>query len=127
LNEHSEIQGLIDAYFSGIHSGDVALLRSVFHPSAVLWGEVKGEPYYRVLDEYLSVVQNRQSPQALGEAFAMQTLSIDVYGAVALAKVRCPMLGFDYFDLLSLRREHGGWSIVAKVFTHVDPAAQDPG
>src|SRR5687767_13153043 len=100
VNEHSEIRRLIDAYFSGMHSGDVALLRSVFHPSAVLWGEVRGEPYHRVLEEYLSIVQNRQSPQALGEAFAMQTLSIEVHGAVALAKVRCPMLGFDYLDLL---------------------------
>jgi hypothetical protein len=77
----------------------------------------KGEPYYRVLDDYLAVVRNRQSPQALGETFAMKPISIEVHGAVALAKVRCQIFGFDYLDFLSMLEQDGRWGIVAKVFT----------
>ena len=122
MSSHSQILGVLDDYFGGIYTGDVERLRSAFHPSAVLWGEIKGKPYHKALDDYLDAVRNRTSPQALGEAFRMEAISIEVQGAIAFAKARCPMLGFDYVDLLSLVSENGTWAIVAKVFTHIDGA-----
>jgi hypothetical protein len=117
---HHQILRVLDDYFGGIYSGDVQRLRSAFHPSAVLWGEVKGQPYHKLLEDYLDVVRGRTSPQALGEVFAMEPIAIEVQGNIALAKVRCPMLGFEYVDFLSLLRADGRWAIVAKLFTHLE-------
>lgn len=120
MNSYREILTVLEAYFAGIYEGDVDRLASTFHPRAILGGEVKGHPYHKTVEEYLEVVRTRASPRSLGEPFAMTPLSIDVQGQIALAKVRCPMLGFNYIDYLSLVRLDERWVIVSKVFTHVD-------
>jgi len=121
MSSHEQILRVLDAYFGGIYAGDVERLRSAFHPTAVLWGEIQGQPYHKNLEDYLQIVRARQSPQALGERYAMEPIAIEVHGKIALAKVRCPMLGFNYTDLLSLLEQDGRWGIVAKVFTHLEP------
>jgi hypothetical protein len=121
MSSFDQIGQVLGAYCDGIYSGNVEQLRSAFHPSAILWGEVKGQPYYRPLDEYLNVVRNRKSPQALGEIYGMQVLAMEIQGNIAFAKVRCRMLGYNYTDLLSLLYQDNRWGVVAKVFTHLEP------
>jgi hypothetical protein len=123
MKPHDEILQLLQNYFEGVFTGDVKRLREVFHPQAMLFGEVKGAPYLRGLDEYLEVVAKRQSPQSLGETLAMQVMAIDVQGPVAVARASCPMLGYHYIDFLSLTRQNGRWQIANKTFTHVPAAA----
>lgn len=119
MHPHQAVLAVIDDYFRGLFAGNIELLRRTFHPSAVLFGEVKGEPYLRPLEEYLQVVAQRQSPQQLGEEFRMRALAVDVLGDIANVRVHCPMLGFNYYDYLALARHHGDWRIVNKLFTHV--------
>ncbi len=120
MNQHPEILATLKNYFDGIYTGDVALLRSAFHPHATLFGEIKGASYYKLLDEYLLAVANRKSPRELGEAYSMVPISIEVLGNIALAKVHCVMLGFNYYDFLSLLCHEGRWVITAKLFTHLE-------
>lgn len=120
MSAEREVADVIDTYFAALFRGNVEGLRSVFHPRAILSGEVKGAPYYKMVDEYLDVVRTRKSPQAQGESFRMKSLTIDVIGPIAFVKTSCPMLGFNYMDLLSLVRYEGRWVIAAKVFTHVE-------
>ncbi|MBI3902447.1 MAG: nuclear transport factor 2 family protein [Nitrosomonadales bacterium] len=119
MSDHQAILNVLQTYFDSIYVGDTATLRTVFHPQAALFGEIKGQPYYKVLGDYLDAVANRQSPKALGEPFAMKTLSIDLLDNVAFAKAHCRMLGFNYYDYLSLLKHEGRWVIVNKLFTHV--------
>ncbi|MES2935447.1 MAG: nuclear transport factor 2 family protein [Pseudomonadota bacterium] len=116
---HPEISAVLKNYFDGIFNGDTALLRTTFHPHAALYGEIKGAQYYKTLDHYLDAVDQRKSPRELNETYLMETVSIDVLGDVASAKVHCVMLGFNYVDFLSLIRIEGKWVIVNKLFTHV--------
>jgi hypothetical protein len=120
MSVHQEILDTVQRYFESIYSGDVARLRSTFHPQAALFGEVKGQPYYKSLDDYLDAVAKRQSPQALGEDFLMKATSVDVLGPIGLVRTHCQMLGFNYVDYLSLVRSDGRWLIVNKTFTHVE-------
>jgi hypothetical protein len=69
MSTHGEVARIIDAYFDALFNGDVERLRGTFHPRAILSGEVKGAPYHKTVDEYLSAVANRQSPRALGEPY----------------------------------------------------------
>ena len=119
MKDHEAVLAVVDSYCRGVFRGDVALLRSVFHPRAALFAEVRGQPYYKPLEEYLSVVAGRESPEALGESFLMKPLSVEVTHEIAFAKVHCPMLGYNYIDYLSLVREGGRWVIVNKLFTDV--------
>lgn len=123
MNDHQHILHVVQNYFEGIFNGDVPRLRSAFHPQATLFGEVKGAPYYRTLDDYLAAVAQRQCPRDLGEPFAMKALALDVQGPIAVARLQVPMLGFNYIDFLSLLKTDGQWQIVSKNFTHVDASA----
>ncbi len=122
-SEHPDIAAMLDDYMRGIYHGELARLRAAFAPQASLSGVVKGQLYDKNLEEYLSLVAGRQSPAALGEPFAMRLLSLEVQGGIALARLHCPMLGFNYLDFLSLRRLNGRWQITHKLFTHLPESA----
>jgi hypothetical protein len=48
----------------------------------------------------------------------MQLLAMDKQDNIASVKLHSPMLGFDYYLYLSLRRRDGQWLIVNKTFSH---------
>lgn len=118
-HRHQDVLDVVDRYFEGLHTGDVAMLGMVFHPQAVLFGEVKGQPYLKPIAEYLAIVANRPSPSDLGEPFRMEALAVEVLGNVAYVRAHSPMLGGNYFDFLALVRQDDRWLIVNKLFTHV--------
>lgn len=120
------LSALLRAYGDSLYDGDVERLRTLFDPRAMLYGEVRGQPYCRTLDDYLAVVAARQSPRALGEPHGMRVLSVEVTHTVALARMRCVMLGYDYHDYLSLVHDGRQWRIVSKVFTDLTHLHQGP-
>lgn len=117
--ETTEIQSLIDDYFKGIFHGDVEKLRLAFHPKCLLFGDINGQPYFKNVDDYLEGVRNRKSPHEQGENFRMEILGIEILGNNAIAKLHLPMLGYNYYDFLSLSKISGRWQIVNKLFTNV--------
>ncbi len=115
-----EIKSIVSHYFQGIYNGDIDKLEKVFHPQALLFGDIKGEPYFKSVADYMDGVKNRKSPNDLGEEFKMEILSIEILGTIATVKAHSPMLGFNYYDTLSLNLVQGEWKIVNKLFTHVE-------
>ena len=119
--KHSKaIESVISDYFRGIYTGDTGKLEGVFYRNAELFGDVKGEPYFRTFSDYLDGVRNRKCPEELGEDFRMEILSMEVIGSIAMVKAHVPMLGFNYYDLLSLHFLDGEWKIVNKLFSHIE-------
>ncbi len=114
------IETIINNYFEGIFFGDIAKLESCFHENVYLYGDVKGVDYLKSLEEYLEGVRQRKSPKDLNETFKMEIIGIDIIGKIAMVKLHVPMLGYNYYDYLSLSQTNGDWKIVNKVFTHVD-------
>lgn len=115
----ADITAVLSDYFNGVFKGDTDLLRSAFHPQALVAGDVNGQAYFKTLDQYLDGVRNRKSPFELGESFRMEIISIEIINQIAVAKVRLPMFEFNYHDLLSLTKVDGKWLIVNKLLTHV--------
>ena len=113
------VSAVLSNYFEGIFKGDIELLRSAFHPQALVIGDVNGQPYFKSLDQYLDGVKNRKSPFELGETSRMEILAIEIINSIATAKVRVPMFEFNYHDLLSLSKVNGEWVIVNKLLTNV--------
>lgn len=120
-NKHSEeIKNTIFHYFQGVYNGDVEKLASAFHPQALLFGNIKGTPYFKTVSDYIDGVKNRKSPTDLGEDFKMKILGIEIMSNVAIAKLHVPMLGYNYYDFLSLCLVNKKWIIVNKLFSHVE-------
>ena len=113
------VAAVLSNYFKGIYNGDVELLRSAFHPQALVGGDVNGQPYAKTLDQYLDGVKNRKSPFELGETFRMEILAIEIINSIAIAKVHVPMFDFNYYNLISLNNINGAWVIVNKLLTNV--------
>ena len=114
-----EIESLLTNYFHGIFYGDIEKLETCFHENAFLYGDIKGVAYLKSIKEYIEGVKNRQSPATLNEAFKMETIGVDIIGKIAMAKLHVPMLGYNYYDYLSLAKINNEWKIVNKLFTHV--------
>ena len=116
----NEIQTVISDYFQAIYNGEIDTLKEVFHSEALLFGDINGSSYFNTLTDYIEGVKNRKSPNELGETFAMKTISIEILERTAIVRLHVPMLGYNYYDLLSLTIINGKWKIVNKLFTHVE-------
>nr|WP_267874093.1 nuclear transport factor 2 family protein [Massilia soli] len=121
IDDHHAIRQVLSDYFSGLYTGDIDLLRSVFHPQAASFAEVDGQAYHQPVEAWFDKVAQRTAPAVLGEPCAMRVLSIDVLNAIAMAKVHVPARGFDYYNYLSLLHQGGRWRIVNKVFDELPP------
>jgi hypothetical protein len=107
-------------YFEGVYTGNTALLASIFHPRTLVSGDVKGQPYFKTVEQYLDGVKQRKSPQELNEPFRMEILSIEIINSIAIAKTHLQMFEYNYYDLLSLNKTDGKWIIINKLLTHVN-------
>jgi hypothetical protein len=118
--DSAAIAGVLnDAYFKGIYEGDVSLLGSTFHDNALLFGDVKGQPYYKTLPQYLDGVKNRQSPKDSGKPFRGDIRAIEIINSIAVATVQVKMYDFNYYELLSFHAFDGKWLIVNKMISDV--------
>ncbi|MDI9310510.1 MAG: nuclear transport factor 2 family protein [Limnohabitans sp.] len=117
--ESLAIQQTIQNYFVGVYNGDLSLLTQAFHSDCKLIGDINGSPYYKNFQEYLEGVKNRKSPKESGESFRMKIISLEILGNNAIVKAQLPMLGFNYYDFLSIAKMDSKWVIVNKLFTNV--------
>ena len=108
---------LEDYYFKGIYEGDVDLLNRVFNKGTLLFGDVKGQPYAKNLDQYLDGVAHRQSPKDSGKPFDGTIISIEVVNTIAIANVHVKMYEFNYDEFLSFHKIDGKWFIVNKMIS----------
>ncbi len=112
-------QTLEDYYFKGIYEGNINTLSHILNPGTLLFGDVKGQPYAKTLDQYLDGVAHRQSPKDSGKPFKGTIISIDVINSIAVAKVKVKMYEFNYDELLSFHKIDNQWMIINKMITDV--------
>jgi hypothetical protein len=112
-------QALKNHYFTGIYEGDLNALQNILYPGTLLFGDVKGKPYSKTLDEYLDVVKNRQSPKDSGKPFKGTIRSINIINSIAIAKVHVKMYDFEYDEFLSFHKINNRWVIVNKMMSDV--------
>ena len=106
-------------YFQGIYEGDLNALGQIFNTGTLLFGDVKGQPYSKTLDQYLDGVKNRQSPKDSGKPFKGEILNLKVVNSIAIAEVRVKMYDFIYHEFLSFHKLNGRWLIVNKMISDV--------
>jgi hypothetical protein len=112
-------QALEDYYFKGIYEGNIDTLSKILNPGTLLFGDVKGQPYAKTLDQYLDGVAHRQSPKDSGKPFKGTVISVDVVNSIAVAKVHVKMYEFNYDEFLSFHKINNRWVIVNKMIADV--------
>ena len=119
--DSSAIARALDSYyFNVIYEGDVNLLGKIFNPGTLLFGDVKGQPYAKTLDEYLDGVAHRQSPKDSGKPFKGDIISIKIVQSIGIAEVKVKMYEFNYHEFLSFHKIDGRWLIVNKMISDVN-------
>jgi hypothetical protein len=106
-------------YFKGIYEGDLNALNHAYYPGTLLFGDAKGRPYAKTLEQYLDGVKNRQSPKDAGNPFKGDILNIRVVNTIAVAEVTVKMYDFNYHEFLSFHKLNGSWLIVNKMLSDV--------
>jgi hypothetical protein len=110
---------LNNVYFKGIYEGDIELLQSVYYEGTLLFGDVRGQSYFKTLAQYLDGVKNRQSPKDGGKPFSGDIIGIEIVNSIAVAKVQVKMYDFNYFELLSFHKFDNKWLIVTKMISDI--------
>jgi hypothetical protein len=114
------IAGVLEGYyFKGIYEGNIDILRQVYYPGTLLFGDIKGEPYAKTLDQYLDGVAHRQSPKNSGKPFKGTIISVNVVNSIAVAKLHVKMYDFEYDEFISFHRFDDHWLIVNKMITDI--------
>lgn len=113
-------KALEDYYFKGIYEGNLDLLKQVYNTGTLLFGDVKGQPYAKNLDQYLDGVKNRQSPKDSGKPFKGEIISIKIVNSIAVAEVKVKMYDFNYYEFLSFHNLNNKWLIVNKMISDIN-------
>ncbi len=115
---------LNDYYFRGIYDGDISILKKAFDSRTLLFGDIKGQPYFKTVEQYLDGVAHRQSPKDSGKPFKSEILSIDVINSIAVAKTRVKMFDFNYYNFITFHKAGDRWLIINKTLSHVDEKSE---
>ena len=123
MKNQAEVAAITEAienyYFKGIYEGDEMRLGSIFQSGSFLFGDIKGQPYFKTVDLYLDGVKNRQSPKDSGKPYKGEILNIKVVNSIAMAEINLKMYEFNYRDFLSFHKINGKWYIVNKMLTNL--------
>lgn len=125
INELAAVRQTVNKYEEGITNGDIELLRSAFHPKAMMYGCSSDNIMVVEIEGLFAYVAAQQTPATTGEQHRCLITKIDIAGCAASVEVvqeNCYGVNYvNYFQLLKIDEQ---WLIVSKSY-HGTPVKQD--
>lgn len=122
MTDQKDIQDakwVIEQYVEACRSGNVDLLRAIFHPTAQMVGFLGGNLMYGGPDPFFDAVAGNPSPEDSGQAYQTEISDVAVSGAVAQATLKeIGFMGLNFVDYFHLLKSDGEWKIISKCFAH---------
>ena len=118
--DKNKISEAIQLYFDSMYESSEDKVRQVFHENAKITGYMQGKLLEQSVDNFAKFVAS-QTPSAAeknGEKL-LETLSIEIAGSTAVARVRDGYIGMVFQDTLSFLKIDDDWVIYNKLF-HVE-------
>lgn len=112
-----EIEGLIEAYYAGMFTGDGDLLCRVFADDAKLRGFFADTYLESDVESFIARMTRGDSPKTRGESPHLEIVEVRRDDAIATAIVRDTLNGIAFTDHLALIKGQAGWKVVAKIYT----------
>lgn len=109
------VRAVVEQYIDGSRRGDAALLRSIFHPNAVMVGWLNGKLLDGSPEMFFQMADGHPQPASYQATVA----DVRVTGRSATATlVEQGFAGLDFVDCFHLIEADGKWRICAKLFSH---------
>ena len=118
--DKNKISEAIQLYFDSMYESSEEKVRQVFHKDAKITGYMQGSLMEQSVDSFAKFVAS-QIPSAAekNEEKLLETLSLEVVGSTAVARVRDGYIGMVFQDTLSFLKIGDDWVIYNKLF-HVE-------
>ena len=119
-SDHELIQETIQTYFDSMYESDPDKVHKAFHPDAKITGYLNGRLHEMTVPTFADMVAGQQpSAKDKDEAIQLETVSLDIAGDTAIARVRDGYIGLTFLDTLSFLKTDDEWVIYNKLF-HVE-------
>ena len=119
-SDHDLIQETIQTYFDSMYESDSDKVHKAFHPNAKITGYINNRLQEMTVPTFADMVSGQQpSAKQKGEVIQLETVSLDIAGDTAIARVRDGYIGLIFLDTLSFLKTEGEWVIYNKLF-HVE-------
>jgi hypothetical protein len=118
VEDFDEISQVMKTLLEGEAAGDVAKLKSAFHPDARMFGQAEGQRYDLPIGEYFDLAA--AAPGNSEGNYRARVLSIQQTGDAAMVTAveeNC-WGSVSFIDYFSLSRLAGEWKVVNKTFAH---------
>ena len=120
MSDIDAIQEVIQMYFDCMNESSADKAKQAFHPNAKITGYLPDGFHEMNVDDFAGfVAAQKPAPKETGDFVVGETLSLDIAGKTAVAKVRDQYLGMTFLDTLSFLKVDESWSIYNKLF-HVE-------
>lgn len=117
--DRSSVEAVVQHYFDALYEGDADKLAAVFHPSADLRSQEKGELKVLTVPNWVEWVRKRPSAKSEGKPREDFIVTIDRSDdSTAFIKVRCQLPPRYFTDYLVAMKLRDGWQIVSKSFRY---------
>ena len=115
--DQNKISEAIQLYFDSMYESSEDKVRQVFHEDAKITGYMQGNLLEQSVDNFAKFVAS-QTPSAAekNEEKLLETLSIEIAGSTAVARVRDGYIGMVFQDTLSFLKIDEDWVIYNKLF-----------
>ncbi len=117
----TEIADTLGPYFDGFYEGNVAKLKSVFHPSCHLYCATHDPMTDFDMATVYKRVEGRTKPSERGDPREDGIISIDQSAPeCAFAKIYISLGNQRFIDYLTLLKIDHRWQIITKTFTYTE-------
>lgn len=120
IQDHPEVELVLNNYMKGTYEGDVELLRSTFHPEATMSGYMGDELIIGDPEPFFADIEKNPSMSSQNMKYKGEIKKLQVNGNIADAIIY--EIGFygeqsfeNHFHLL--KDTDGKWKIISKCFT----------
>ena len=118
--DQNKISEAIQLYFDSMYESSEEKVRQVFHEDAKITGYMQGNLLEQSVDNFATFVASQiLSAAEKNEEKLLETLSIEIAGSTAVARVRDGYIGMVFQDTLSFLKIDDDWVIYNKLF-HVE-------
>ncbi len=113
--EHKAVYEVAENYLEAGRTGDIELMKKVFHDDATIFGIFEGD----MLGGPISLLYEWMESFGAANEIDGVILSVDVEGTIASVKVQADnWCGYNFTDFLNLLKTDKGWVVINKMFNH---------
>ena len=123
--ELEAIRKVADNYAEGCQTGNIALLRTAFHPQAMMYGVSGEDVVVTPIEGLYAYLEANEPPAKTGEPH--QCFITDIRhqnGAAVVEMVQESAYGNDYTNYFQLLKIEGKWLIVSKSYSATESVQQ---